>query len=179
MNLKRKYENNSCTHGILTIPAYNFRCVTLELRDCNGLTYKHDCRIPEGSYSLVRGYAQFYPSFPVFKKKLKGFAKKPEFNLSAGTYMELLTGNIALGTAKLDNFSIQQSVELATAFKEIFRDVFMRNELVVLCVFKSNSYRYENVSYRQHLENSYDFLKNNDIDEDELENNSDSFFLSV
>ena len=70
MNLKRKYENNSCTHGILTIPAYHFRCVTLELRDGDDLTYKHDCRIPEGSYILVRGFAQYWPSFPVFKKKV-------------------------------------------------------------------------------------------------------------
>lgn len=171
MNLKRKYENNSCTHGILTIPAYHFRCVTLELRDGDDLTYKHDCRIPEGSYILVQGFAQYWPSFPVFKKKLKGFAKKPEFNLSAGKYMELPTGHIALGTAKLDNFSIQQSNELATAFKKIFQDVFMRKEIVVLCVYKSISYRYEDVSYRQTMEMAYDFLKNDDEDEDELENN--------
>ena len=179
MNLKRKYENNSCTHGILTIPAYHFRCVTLELRNGDNLTYKHDCRIPEGSYILVRGYAQFCPSFPVFKKKLKGFAKKPEFDLSANTYMTLRTGNIALGTAKLNDFSIQQSDDLATAFKEIFRDAFIRKQIVTLCIFKSNSYRHENVSYHQHLEKSYDFLNNNDIDEDELENNSDSVFLNV
>ena len=89
MNLKRKYENNSCTHGILTIPAYHFRCVTLELCDGDDLIYKHDCRIPEGSYTLVRGFAQQWPSFPVFKKKPKGFAQKPEFHLSANTYMEL------------------------------------------------------------------------------------------
>ena len=171
MNLKRKYENNSCTHGLLTIPAYHFRCVTLELRDGDNLTYKHDCRIPEGSYTLVRGFAQFWPSFPVFKKKLKGFVKKPEFNLSASRYMELPTGHIALGTAKLDHFSIQHSDELAIAFKEIFQEVFMRKETVVLCVYKSISYRYEDVSYRQTMEMGYDFLKNDDEDEDELENN--------
>ena len=157
MNLKRIYENNSCTHGILTIPAYHFRCVTLELRDGDNLTYKHDCRIPEGSYTLVQGFAQYCPSFPVFKKKLKGFAKKPEFNLSAGKYMELPTGHIALGTAKLDNFSIQQSNDLTTAFMEIFRDVFMRDEIVVLCVYKGISYRYEDVSYRQTMKMAYDF----------------------
>ena len=172
MNLKRKYENNSCTHGILTIPAYHFRCVTLELRDGDELTYKHDCRIPEGSYTLVRGFAQRWPSFPVFKKKLKGFAQKPEFHLSASTYMELPTGNIALGTAKLDNFSIQQSDDLATAFKEIFLDAFIRKQIVTLCVFKSNSYRYEDVTYHKHLEMAYDFLNNDDDeDDDELENN--------
>ena len=171
MNLKRKYENNSCTHGILTIPAYHFRCVTLELRNGDDLTYKHDCRIPEGSYILVQGFAQYWPSFPVFKRKLKGFAKKPEFNLSAGKYMELPTGHIALGTAKLDHFSIQQSDELATAFKEIFQEVFIRKEIVVLSVFKGKSYRYEDVSYRQTLGMGYDFLKKDDEDEDELENN--------
>lgn len=169
INLKRKYENNSCTHGILTIPAYNFRCLTLELCDGDNLSYKHDCRIPEGTYTLVRGFAQGWPSFPVFKKKLKGFAKRPEFNLSAGTYMELPTGNIALGTKILDDFSILQSDDLATAFKEIFRDAFTRKEIVALCVYKSNSYRYEDVSYHQHLEKVYDFL-NKDEDEDELEN---------
>ena len=171
MNLKRKYENNSCTHGILTIPAYHFRCVTLELRDGDDLTYKHDCRIPEGSYILVRGFAQYWPSFPVFKKKLKGFARKPEFNLSASKYIELPAGHIALGTAKLDDFSIQQSDNLATAFKEIFQEVFVRKETVVLCVYKSISYRYEDVSYRQTMEMAYDFLKNENEDEDELENN--------
>ena len=171
MNLKRKYENNSCTHGILTIPAYHFRCVTLELRDGDDLIYKHDCRIPEGSYVLVRGFAQYWPSFPVFKKKLKGFARKPEFNLSASKYMELPTGHIALGTAKLDHFSIQHSDELATAFKEIFREVFIRKEIVVLSVYKSISYQYEDVSYRQTMERGYDFLINDDEDEDELENN--------
>ena len=46
MNLKRQYENNSCTHGILTIPAFGFRCFTLELRDGDEQTYKQDCRIP-------------------------------------------------------------------------------------------------------------------------------------
>jgi hypothetical protein len=107
----------------------------------------------------------------VFKKKLKGFAKRPEFDLSANTYMKLPTGNIALGTARLDNFSIQQSDDLATAFKEIFRDVFIRKQIVTLCIFKSNSYRYEDVTYHQHEEMSYDFLKNDDEDEDELENN--------
>jgi len=171
MNLKRKCENHSCTHGILTIPAYHFRCVTLELRDGDNLTYKHDCRIPDGSYILVKGFAQFWPSFPVFKKKLRGFVKKPEFSLLASKYMDLPTGHIALGTAKLDDFSIQQSDDLATAFKEIFHDVFMRKEIVVLCVYKSKSYHYEDVTYHQTMEMGYDFLLNDDEDEDELENN--------
>ena len=171
MNLKRKYENHSCTHGILTIPAYHFRCLTLELRDGDSLTYKHDCRIPDGSYILVKGYAQFWPSFPVFKKKVTGFAKKPEFNLSASKYMDLPTGHIALGTAKLDDFSIQQSDDLATAFKKIFQEVFVRKEIVVLCVYKSKSYHYEDVTYHQTMEMGYDFLLNDDEDEDELENN--------
>ena len=68
MNLKRKYENNSCTHGILTIPAYQFKCLTLELCNGNKMMCKQDCRINEGSYLLERGYAQGWPSFPVFKK---------------------------------------------------------------------------------------------------------------
>ena len=66
VNLKRKYANNSCTHGILTIPAYGFKCLTLELSDGDSLSCKLDCRISEGSYILVRGYAQGWPSFPVF-----------------------------------------------------------------------------------------------------------------
>ena len=160
INLKRKYENNSCTHGILTIPAYNFRCLTLELRDGDNLSYKQDCRIPEGNYVLVRGFAQGWASFPVFKKKLRGFPKKPEFNLSADKYMELPVGDIALGIEKIDNFSIRQSNDLATAFKEIFRDAFIRKEIVVLCVYKGKLYEYEDVSYIQELEKDYDFLKN-------------------
>ena len=170
VNLKRKYENNSCTQGILTIPAYNFRCLTLELRDGDDMTFKQDCRIPEGSYILVRGFAQMWPSFPVFRRKLRGFARRPEFNLSAGKYMELPTGDIALGIKRIDDFSIQQSDELATAFKEIFREVFSRKEIVVLCVFKGISYQYEDVTYNQMQGRSYDFLKTDDEDESELEN---------
>ena len=126
MNLKRKYENNSCTHGILTIPAYGFKCLTLELRDGDNLKCMLDCRIAEGNYILVRGYAQGWPSFPVFKKKPHGFAKRPVFNLSADCYMNLPTGDIALGTEMLDSFSIRPSDELATAFKEIFHEVFLK-----------------------------------------------------
>lgn len=169
VNLKRKYENNSCTHGILTIPAYNFKCLTLELCDGDDKVYKQDCRISEGMYPLMQGFAQGSPMFPIFKKKPKGFPKKPQFNLSADCYMELPTGDIALGTERLDNFSIRQSNELATAFKDIFRDVFHRKEIVVLCVYKSDNYRTEDVSFSQALEKMYDFINNDDY-EDELEN---------
>lgn len=162
MNLKRKYGNNSCTHGILTIPAYGFRCLTLELRDGNNLTCKLDCRISEGSYVLMRGYAQGWPSFPVFKKKPLGFAKKPEFNLTADCYMNLPTGDIALGTEMIDNFTISQSEELATAFKEIFQEVFLKKETVVLCVYKAPTFRHENVSYSQYQDKVFDFIKNDE-----------------
>lgn len=162
INLKRKFGNNSCTHGILTIPAYNFRCLTLELRDGNSMTYKQDCRISEGTYILVQGFAQGWPSFPVFKRKPRGFAKKPEFNLSADKYTKLPTGDIALGTEILDDFSIQQSDDLATAFKTIFRDAFIRKEIVVLYVYKGRNYWHEDVTYYQNLEKNYDFIKKND-----------------
>ena len=159
MNLKRKYENNSCTHGILTIPAYGFKCLTLELRNGDDRTYKLDCRISDGNYILVRGYAQGWPSFPIFKRKPVGFAKKPEFNLTVGNYISLPSGDIALGTEMLDKYSIQQSNELATAFKEIFREVFLRKETVVLCVYKSMIYKYEDVTYSLHQDKTYNFIK--------------------
>ena len=159
VNLKRKYENNSCTHGILTIPAYNFKCLTLELRDGDNLKCMLDCRIAEGNYILVRGYAQGWPSFPVFKKKPHGFAKRPVFNLSADCYMNLPTGDIALGTEMLDSFSIRPSDELATAFKEIFHEVFLKRETVVLCVYKASTFRHEDVSYNQRLDKVYNFIK--------------------
>ena len=162
INLKRKYANNSCTHGILTIPAYGFKCLALELADGDSLTCKLDCRISEGSYILVRGYAQGWPSFPVFKKKPQGFPRKPEFNLMVGNYISLPSGNIALGTEMLDNFSIRQSDKLATAFKDIFQEVFLRKETVVLCVYKSTKYRYENVSYSLHQDKAYNFIKNDE-----------------
>jgi hypothetical protein len=162
INLKRKYENNSCTHGILTIPAYGFKCLTLELRNGDNRAYKLDCRISEGSYILVRGYAQGWPSFPVFWKKPQGFAKKPEFNLSADRYMNLPTGDIALGTEMLDSFSIRPSDELATAFKDIFQDVFARKETVVLCVYKSMTFRHEDVTYNQFQDKVYNFIKNDE-----------------
>lgn len=170
VNLKRKYGNMSCTHGILTIPAYNFKCHTLELCDGDDRVYKYDCRISEGLYPLMQGYSQGCPMFPVFKKKPKGFPKKPQFNLSADCYMELPVGDIALGTEMLDNFSIRQSDELATAFKDIFQDAFYRKEIVVLCVYRSNNYITEDIGYFHALEKMYDFINNDDYDRDELEN---------
>ena len=161
INLKRKYENNSCTHGILTIPAYGFKCLTLELRNGDDLDFKLDCRISEGSYILERGYAQDWPSFPVFKKKPLGFAMRPVFNLSADKYMNLPTGDIALGTEMLDKFSIRPSDELATAFKEIFQDAFARKETVVLCVYKSTSYKHEDISYSPFQNKVFNFINSN------------------
>lgn len=158
MNLKRKYENNSCTYGILTIPAYGFRCLTLELRDSAELKLKLDCRIPEGSYVLVRGFAQGWPSFPVFKKKPLGFAKKPEFNLTADRYMNLPAGNIVLGTKMIDDFTISHSDELATTFKEIFQEVFQKKEMVVLCVYKAKTFRHEDKTYTQFRDKINDFI---------------------
>lgn len=162
VNLKRKYENNSCTHGILTIPAYGFKCLTLELRDGDELTYKLDCRISDGNYIMVRGFAQCWPSFPVFKQKPAGFAKKPEFNLTDGSYSSLPAGDIALGTEILDPFSIRQSGRLAAAFKEIFQEVFLKKETVVLCVYKSQTFRHEDVTYNQYQDRDYNFIINDD-----------------
>lgn len=162
LNLKRKYGNNSCTHGVLTIPAYGFRCLTLELRDGDEMTYKLDCRISEGSYLLVRGFAQGWPSFPVFKKKPAGFVKKPEFNLTVGNYINLPSGDIALGTEILDRFSIRQSDKLAAAFKEIFQEVFLKKETVVLCVYQSLAFRHEDVTYNQYQSRDYNFIINDD-----------------
>lgn len=162
MNLKRKYENNSCTHGILTIPAYDFKCRTLELRNGDNMSFKLDCRISDGVYVLVRGFAQGWPSFPVFKKKPTGFAKKPEFNLSAGNYINLPAGDIALGTKILGDFSILQSDDLATAFKEIFQDVFARKETVVLSVYKSMAFSYKNVTYSMFQDKVFDFIKDDE-----------------
>lgn len=162
MNLKRKYENNSCTHGILTIPAYDFKCRTLELRNGDNMSFKLDCRISDGVYVLVRGFAQGWPSFPVFKKKPAGFAKKPEFNLSAGNYINLPSGDIALGTKILGDFSILQSDDLATAFKEIFQDVFARKETVVLSVYKSMAFSYKNVTYSMFQDKVFDFIKDDE-----------------
>ena len=85
--------------------------------------------------------------------------------------MELPTGHIALGTKRLDDFSIQQNDDLAKAFKEIFRDVFIRKQIVILCVYKAISFRYEDVTYNRVLGGGYDFLNDDDSDEDELENN--------
>ena len=162
MNLKRKFENNSCTHGILTIPAYDFKCRTLELRNGDNMSFKLDCRISDGVYVLVRGFAQGWPSFPVFKKKPTGFAKKPEFNLSAGNYINLPSGDIALGTKILGDFSILQSDALATAFKEIFQDVFARKETVVLSVYKSMAFSYKNVTYSMFQDKVFDFIKDDE-----------------
>lgn len=162
INLKRKYANNSCTHGILTIPAYGFKCLALELRNGDDLTCKLDCRISEGNYMLMRGFAQGWPSFPVFKRKPQGFAKKPEFNLTVGNYVNLPSGDIALGTEIVDNFSIRQSDKLAAAFKEIFQEVFLRKETVVLCVYKSTTYRYENITYNQYQDKAYNFIKDDE-----------------
>ena len=165
MNLKRKYENNSCTHGILTIPAYGFKCLTLELGDGDSLTFKLDCRISEGNYMLVRGYAQNWPSFPVFKKKPHGFAKKPSFNLEVTDYTNLPTGDIGLGTSRASDFALSTSTELQEKFPEICREVFTSNEIVVLSVYRSKKFRKTTVETTTVMGN-FDFIEE-DFDDDE------------
>jgi hypothetical protein len=62
----------------------------------------------------------------------------------------------------LDSFSIRPSDELATAFKDIFQDVFARKETVVLCVYKSMTFRHEDVTYNQFQDKVYNFIKNDE-----------------
>lgn len=156
IQVKRKYGNRSITKGVLTIPQFDFTCNTLELADSKDLMYMQNCRLPEGIYQMVRGFASLSPTFPVLRKKPRGFSKKPEFCFTGLHYLNLWTGFIGLGIDNTgDLFSISESKEVEKTFKVIFREVFneRRKEIVALNLWKSRNYIYDDVSYDQYMYN--------------------------
>lgn len=170
-NLKRVHANRSCIHGILSVPRFNFKCYTLELREGEDLLYKQNCSINLGNYILEPGFAQGSPMHPVFKRKPKGFAKRPELRLDKADYMHLSTGDIALGISKEDEFSLKQSFQFSDKFREMCKDIFTRKEIVVLTVYKSRLFDYEDIGYEDTIRiyDDMNFIGDDDDEQTELE----------
>ncbi|MBR5749761.1 MAG: hypothetical protein IKY01_13445 [Prevotella sp.] len=174
MNLKRISANRSVTHGRLSIPRFGFQCLTLELADGTGLQYKQNCCIPEGNYQMTGGFDQKSALYPVFRYKPVGFAKKPSLNLEVGDYLHLVTGDIALGVSKSSEFAIRQSEEMAETFREICREMFMAREIVVLTVYRSNHYAFEDISFETQMKDYHDlnFIEEEAYEQIELEHDA-------
>lgn len=150
INLKRKEGNNDVTFGILEIPAYGFKCHTMELKDSADLVYKQNCRVPEGAYVLEHSCHEGSPFFPQFKKKPKGFSVKPRFELQNLRYNNLPSGMIAIGKrigTDPATFSLEQSEALNKTFIELFEKIFHSTELVVLSIYKGKYYQHHDISY--------------------------------
>lgn len=169
LKLKRTKGNNSVQHGILNIPQLNFKCVTMELAPSNDAMYKHNCAIPLGTYQLVAGFAQLSPYYPIFKKKPVGFAKRPEFMCNVSDYMHLPTGCIALGTKQTGAYSIAVSTELDMTFKELMRNAFISKEIVVLEVYQSGHYTFDDCSYETDMKeiSEYNFMEEDEPNDTE------------
>ncbi len=166
VNLKRIEDNLCVTFGILSIPQFNFKCMTLELAEGKGKVFMHNCRIPEGVYQLVPGFAMNHSMFPVFRYKINGFPKKPSFNIVECKYTDLPTGDIALGVGKANEFAIQPSKDVNDTFCNIMREVFVERENVVLAVFKKKAFTHTEYSYKDYVS---DFKNNCFVDDDDDE----------
>ncbi|MBR6589713.1 MAG: hypothetical protein IKK67_04525 [Bacteroidaceae bacterium] len=180
INLKRKQGNKSVVFGVLSIPKYGFKCVTMEMAPATSdMMYKHSCGIPEGNYTLTPGFSQGYPMFPLFEKKPLGFAVKPKFNLTDMHYNSLPTGDIAIGKAVDGDFALQGSGALNLAFADIFKHFFAENpgEIVVITIYKSKNFVYTEMSYQDVLleDANRNFIEDDFDDEEqtELEDNND------
>ena len=169
LKLKRIKGNNSVQHGRLIIPQLNFKCVTMELAPSNDSMYKHNCAIPLGTYQLVAGFAQLSPYYPIFKKKPIGFAKRPELMCEVSDYLHLPTGCIALGTKQTGTYSIEVSKLLEDTFKELMRNAFISKEIVVLEVYQSEHYEFNECSYETDMKEmtEYNFIEDDEPNDTE------------
>ncbi|MBO6029917.1 MAG: hypothetical protein J6T44_05300 [Prevotella sp.] len=167
-NLKRIKGNRSVTHGRLSIPRFNFACHTLELADGNDLMFKQNCCINTGTYQLVAGFDQKEPLYPVFRYKPVGFAKKPSFNLEVNDYLHLVTGDIALGVAVDSEWAVRQTIEFADKFRELCREIALQREIMVLTVYKSRHYEFEDRCYEDeiHVIDEMNFFEGGSDDEE-------------
>ncbi len=167
LNLKRTKGNLSCTMGILQIPQFEFKCMTIELADGHDFISKQNCSLDEGNYVLEKGFAQMSAFFPVFKRKPKGFAGKPSFVFQDLDYMHLNTGDIGLGVRQIDEFSIQGSTDLESAFKTLFQNIFMNyNEVIVLTIYKSKKFE---MTYNEYFQSQREIESRSFLEEEEEE----------
>lgn len=150
-NLKRIRGNNSVIHGKLTIPQANFSCHTLELKDGSELQYKNNCCINVGNYQLKRGFDQMSANYPVFRYIPDGLYQRPRFMLTNGDYRKMSIGDIALGTKIIDNFSIDQPFDFVEKVKDAFEIITTSGEIMVLQVYKSRNYIFDDISFEQTL----------------------------
>lgn len=172
LQLKRKIGNHSVVFGVLTIPEFKFKCITMELADKGTLMFKSNCCIPYGTYAMKFGFVAGQPFMPIFKRKPLGFAVRPKFNLHVGRYDHLPTGDIALGSAQDGDFAIRRSQDLNEAFVEIFKQAALKdwNAIMVLNVVRSRNFVFNDTSYEQMLEaESHKYFLEDDIDDEQEE----------
>ncbi len=171
LKLKRLKGNKSVTHGVLTIPQYDFRCRTLELADGSDMLYKNGCCVDKGTYVLRQTVAENSYFMPIFKKKPKGFAKNPQIVFAGLNYLHLATGNIGLGVDPQEDFSIGESTVLKEKALEIFSNCFRNREMMVLNIEVSKNFQYSDLGYydvQKKCEEDLDFIEGFDEDEEEV-----------
>lgn len=173
-NLKRIKGNRSVTYGRLSIPAIKFNCYTLELQDSEEMSLKLNCNLPTGTYQLVSGFANMSPMFPIFRYHVNGFAKKPVLALSGGCYRELQSGDIALGSSMLDQWSISQPFDFVNQVKDAFRLLCAERDIMALTIWKSRNYVFEDTSYEATLQGieGMKYFDEDDDDEEWFEQNA-------
>lgn len=157
--LKRIKGNNSATYGVLSVPELNFKCLTLELKDPSEMRFKQNCAIPLGVYQLVRGYDQMCAMYPVFRYRIPGYVRKPSLTLEQSDINHIECGNIALGTAMIDDFTIKQTFEFQKAFRDLMTRATISQEIMSIVVYKSKNYVHEDVTYREVIDQNYNFIE--------------------
>lgn len=167
INLKRKYGNRTVQKGIISIPRYGFTANTLELRDGSPLTFKQACALPEGTYTLVKGYANNSCWSPVFQFKPKGFPRKPEIKVLQTAFQDLMIGDIVVGKKSENIFGIEFSQDIADAFTTLFEEIFKTGEIVVLVIRRSAVFTYEDISMTEYYNKLEDSLNFAEEEEDE------------
>lgn len=167
--LKRLKGNRSVTCGRLSIPALNFECLTLELKDSAGMMFKQNCCIPLGAYQLVSGFDQRSAMYPVLKRRIPGYVKKPSLNIYDNDYLHLTTGDIALGVAMLDDFTLKQTDAFRDAFTELMRRAMLKGEIMTLVVYKSPHYKFEDKTFETRYAEHNNFVEN-EQEQTELDN---------
>lgn len=158
--LKRTKGNSLVTHGILSIPQYDFRCHTLELKEVSPeATFRAGTALNLGLYRLkycVYGGDLWWPQL---YKKAKGYGKKNLFQARLIDEAHLPSGDIAIGMPK-NFYSLEFNQQLYDKFKEIMEDLFNGEQTdVFLEIFKTNKFQY--IGVEQELEDG-ELLAQND-----------------
>jgi hypothetical protein len=142
IKLKRTKGNKFVTHGILYIPQYDFRCHTLELKECPPVALSRIGSALDLGYYRLRGVlyeGEF--GWPQLLRKVKGYHKKNQFEARLISRRTLPAGDIAIGMPH-DFYSLEFNQELLNVFHTVMKEVFERNADVFLNIFKTNKFEF-------------------------------------